>query len=481
MTTRASPSLCERYQQATNYTPASVQGHPGLDFSRQPSAFKTWHQARRVVLPRDPGEPDGTTALDLPRLGRLLHHTYGVTLVREVPGMSMHYRAAPSAGGLYPAELYVAIRGVEGAPDGLFAYDAREHALVVCWEGDFTADLTHAAFHHPAMSDARIILIATGVFQRSAWRYGDRAYRRVLLDTGHVLGNAVVAAEAEGLSIVPLTDFHDEPLENMLLLDPASEGVLALGVVREGPSGDLLAPALRSPTVREAAEPDDGAWIAPVHAAGRMAAAEPAEAPFDPAPLPAPAGPAVALVGPDTDVDATTALQTIRRRRSTRMFAPAPVALEDLGRVLYAGYPGDATRMAVDVLETWVVTAGVHGLPDGVHKYEPDPHTLTPIRFGNPRDALHRCCLWQELGRDCSFAVIHTVDLGAAVARYGERIYRTVHLDAGLIGQRLNLAALHARLGASGIAGFFDEHLAQLLHGSSERAIVYVTAIGVPA
>jgi hypothetical protein len=100
MTTHALPSLSERYQEATNYTPDSIRGHPVLDFSRQPSAFKSWHQARRVVLDRGTDGPTDAAppGLDAARLGRLLHHTYGVTLVREMPGMSMHYRAAPSAG-----------------------------------------------------------------------------------------------------------------------------------------------------------------------------------------------------------------------------------------------------------------------------------------------------------------------------------------------------------------------------------------------
>ncbi|MDF1703074.1 MAG: SagB/ThcOx family dehydrogenase, partial [Planctomycetota bacterium] len=218
MTTHASPSLSERYQHATKYTPTSIKGLPGLDFSRQPSPFKTWHQARRVLLARD-GEPSSAGPLDAGRLGRLLHHTYGVTLVREAPGMSLHYRAAPSAGGLYPTELFVAVQGVEGIPDGLFAYDAREHALVVCWEGRFGADLAHATFDHPALASARAVLIGTGVYGRSAWRYGDRAYRRVLLDAGHVFGNAAVAARAEGLAHVPLPDVRDVRREGRLLVD----------------------------------------------------------------------------------------------------------------------------------------------------------------------------------------------------------------------------------------------------------------------
>lgn len=479
MTTHASPSLSERYQRATNYTPQSIQGQGGLDFSRQPSPFKTWHQARRVVLPAEDAAPD-PGPLDLARLGRLLHRSYGITLVREVPGMSMHYRAAPSAGGLYPTELYVAVRDVEGIPDGIFAYDARERALVLCWEGTFAGDLLQATFDHPAAREARAILIGTAVHQRSAWRYGDRAYRRVLLDTGHVFGGAIAAAPADGLEVTPIAAFHDASLEGLLLLDPAEEGVLLLAAVLEASDTPTRDAPLRSTITRESDEPAEGDWIARIHDAGRMDVARSATTPFAPTAGPPDLGPPVSLAEAAPDEPAAI-LETIRQRRSTRVFSPTSIDDEALGRVLAYAYPPDAHRISHETLETWVVVAGVSDVPAGVHRYDPNAHALAPVRFGNPREALHRCVLWQELGRDCAFAVVHTIDLAAAVDRYGDRAYRAAHLDAGIVGHRLNLAALREGLGASGIGGFFDEHLAALLHGEPGRAVVYVTTVGVPA
>ncbi|MDA1195115.1 MAG: SagB/ThcOx family dehydrogenase [Planctomycetota bacterium] len=487
MTTHASPSLSERYQQATNYTPASLQGHPALDFSRQPAPFKTWHQARRILLPRD-GEAGDEGVLNAAGLGRLLHHTYGVTLVREAPGMSMHYRASPSAGGLYPTEVYVAVRGLPQIPDGIFAYDAREHALVVCWEGDFGADIARHAFEHPAVAAASVVLIGTGLYERSAWRYGDRAYRRVLLDTGHVFGNAVVASDALDAVLVPVSSFRDEGIEELLLLDPAREGVLVLGAVltREAAAELAASTPLRSETAHAAPAPEPGSWIDAVHGAGRMDAPLPAADPEARETLPAGLTPPVALARPTRSRTPASTLEAIRSRRSTRVYAPQRVPLGDLATVLSAAYPAAESaepraRLAEDVLDTWVVTTGVEDLADGVHHYDPAEHTLTATRHGNAREALHRCCLWQELGRDCAFVVIHSIELPAAIAQYGERIYRAAHLDAGLLGQRLNLGALAVGLGASGIGGFFDEHLNALLGLSPRHAIVYVTTIGVPA
>ena len=76
--------------------------------------------------------------------------------------------------------------------------------------------------------------------------------------------------------------------------------------------------------------------------------------------------------------------------------------------------------------------------------------------------------------------MVHTSDLKSAVSKYGDRAYRYLHLDAGHIGQRLNLAAIQLGLGASGIGGFFDDEVNKLLQLPPEQIIVYVTTLGRP-
>ena len=81
---------------------------------------------------------------------------------------------------------------------------------------------------------------------------------------------------------------------------------------------------------------------------------------------------------------------------------------------------------------------------------------------------------------DCAFAVVHTFDLSAAVERLGDRAYRSAHLEAGLVGQRLNVAALQLGFGASGIGGFFDDCVNSLIGLGPRHAVAYITTIGVP-
>jgi SagB-type dehydrogenase family enzyme len=176
-------------------------------------------------------------------------------------------------------------------------------------------------------------------------------------------------------------------------------------------------------------------------------------------------------------------LAAIRRRRSTRRFLPGGrLSAEALGRMLAHAYlNGEAARrMLPECLRTWLVLTGVEGTADGIYRYEPEQHAIEPTRLGNASAVMHKTCLWQELGRDCTVAIVHTLDLPAATATHGERVYRTAHLDAGLIGQRLNMAALRLGYGASGIGGFFDDFVNELLQLGPRHAVVYITTIGVP-
>ncbi|MFM8978957.1 MAG: SagB/ThcOx family dehydrogenase [Planctomycetia bacterium] len=481
------PTLVEAFHAATCYAPATLDRLPPPDPAAQPPTFKTWHQARPRALPPGAiasGEPAEQARLDPGSLSRLLCHAYGVTALGRAPGAPpLFFRAAPSAGGLYPAELYAAVRGVEGVPDGLHAYLPREHALASCWEGDFHDQLVRYGFGHPALEEADVVLLASAVFGRSAWRYGDRAWRRVLLDTGHVLGNIVLAAPFEGLHAVPVADFADDAVDGLLLLDPGQEATLALVPLVPAPAPPApWREAGRSPARSHGALPALGEWIRPVHDATRMdERLEPRRAPR--APLPQPLHAPIALESTPLEGGAPL-LEAMRARRSTRRLVRGALPLGDVGRMLAAawpppGSPDPTAAIAPALLDTWVVVQAVDGLAPGTYRYLPGEHALAQVAGHADREALRHACLGQELGGDCALAVVHAFDLPAAVASHGERAYRYAHLEAGMLGARLQLAALRLGHGASGIAGFFDDDLARLLDlEPGVHAIAYLSVVG---
>src|SRR5205085_9351364 len=117
-------------------------------------------------------------------------------VVPQEDGAQFLMRASPSAGGLYPTEIYVAARdgAVAGLPAGAWNLDIRDLSLArVGGAGAFDA-IAAATGVEKLVGRARAIVVLTGIFWRSAWRYEQRAYRRILLDTGHVLGNLARSA-----------------------------------------------------------------------------------------------------------------------------------------------------------------------------------------------------------------------------------------------------------------------------------------------
>ena len=140
----------------------------------------------------------------------------------------MYLRSAPSAGGLYPAEIYLVSRGTSLLPAGLYNYQVRTHSLLRFWDDHPWQGLQEACFWHPALATTQLALVVSTIFQRSAWRYQDRAYRRVFLDSGHLLGNLEVAGTLCDYRPHLIGGFVDDKLNQLLYLDGISESAIAL-------------------------------------------------------------------------------------------------------------------------------------------------------------------------------------------------------------------------------------------------------------
>ena len=120
----------------------------------------------------------------------------------------------------------------------------------------------------------------------------------------------------------------------------------------------------------------------------------------------------------------------------------------------------------------------VDGLPAGAYRLDAEAFALRRVRDGGDAERLRFACLGQELAGDAAAAVVHAADLHSAVRRGGDRAYRHLGLDAGIAGERMNLAVLAEGLGVSGIGGYFDQALAEQLGAGRDLGIVYVTVLG---
>jgi SagB-type dehydrogenase family enzyme len=333
--------------------------------------------------------------------------------------------------------------------------------------------LKHYFLGHPAVEASGLIFLFTGLYGRSAWRYKERAYRRILLDTGHAVGNLLEACRYAGLDHSLLGGFLDAGLEELLFLSPKEEFPL-LGVA-VGKAGSIPDPRGQYP-----GEP-------PAEAIRHITAGDPMQVqqnacerlrsepprPLVPESAPLPAFPVPKDFNP---------LKTILSRRSCRKVSGASITQAQMAEMLAFAFrdAGAAWRLAPDRSGYHLVALNVEGLQAGVYRL--DAGSLAPElkRAGDFRTETYTMCLGQELAAECAFALVYSSDLAGLTEAYGDRGYRYACLDAGQVGERLNLWAVHRDLGSSGIGGYYDDQANDLLGIPLSHGILYISLVGVP-
>lgn len=549
----ADASIAQHYHQRTKYDPdtlAAKSKNAGLDWSQQPVPYKDYKIGHSVDLKPYLEKAPETTDDQWhwwQRLSRLLIDSYGLTAkVMTFSGEPMYLRSAPSAGGLYPAELYLVSRGTSLLPAGLYNYQARTHSLWRFWDDHPWQDLQAACFWHPSLETTQLAIVVTTVFQRSTWRYQDRAYRRVFLDSGHLLGNIEIAGTLCDYRPHLIGGFADEKVNRLLYLNGEEESAIALLALADlfqveqnlpiarsalpspihtditaHPDGQLL-DYLHQNTLISAdsgfgqqQQKDIDTPILPTDAAAatsdtvsdktsaNVETAQPDESSDESAaasPLPEKSAPADKYNFPFGITASTKTVpigwgdhladleQTLLTRRSTRRYVRSPLQKADLFALLDFTYHPEHYQIQefdarpdyfdLSLIETFVAISNVDGLDPGCYYYAPQAEELRQIRFSQFEKDLHFLCLGQNLGKDAGAVIFHTADLGRAIAKYGDRAYRYLHMDAGHLGQRLNIAATRRGIGVSGIAGFFDDQVNELLSIPAEEAVLYITTIG---
>ena len=153
--------------------------------------------------------------LTLQEVSQLLWAAQGTTDPRG-------YRTAPSAGALYPLELYLVAGDVEGLISGVYRYEPDEHQLVKTMDGDNRDDLANAALRQSSVEEGAISIVFTAVYERTTGKYGERGIRYVHIEVGHAAQNLCLQATAMELGIVTVGAFDDEQVSQLLNL-PADE------------------------------------------------------------------------------------------------------------------------------------------------------------------------------------------------------------------------------------------------------------------
>lgn len=167
------------------------------------------------------GEP-----LTLEEVAQLLWAAQGIT-------GDNNFRTAPSAGALYPLEVYIVSVEVENLDPGIYRYDPGAHELEQLAQGDRRDELADAALSQSCVSEGALSLVITAVYERTTGKYGERGVKYVHIEAGHAAQNVCLQATAMGLGLVTVGAFHDEQIVELLGLPDDESPLYVIPVGRK--------------------------------------------------------------------------------------------------------------------------------------------------------------------------------------------------------------------------------------------------------
>lgn len=479
-------ALIETFHAHSSHSRAGVlRRAPTADWGGAPPPFKSLADRPFFALPPAwRGAPEHATALRAQALATLLWHAAGVTAERG----GLQLRASPSSGALFATELYVAARRIGGVAAGLWHHDVPGGGLRAVATG------LPSAVAAVLPDGAAGAIIATAVFRRSGHKYGDRTYRYVLADLGHLLENLRAAAAALGVPWRLARGFDESRLAEALGFDEREEGVLAMCWLYEpgaAPPGGVAAPDAAALAQLRAATPAAAVTLGVTEAVHRATSLRLAGEGETTLPGPAAAravvpgsfaAPALALPRP---VRATyDPLPVIAARRSVRRYEARPLPLDILSELLDAMVRPAA--LLSGAVRLHVVAHAVQGLAAGAWRYDAAMHALRASASGVPaeRRRTRAAALDQDAAADAAAVIVIAIDRAAfaADAMGAARGYRHAFLEAGMAGERLYLRAGSLGLGVCAVGAFYDDEAAALIGADAQREwVVHFATLGWPA
>jgi SagB-type dehydrogenase family enzyme len=209
-----------------------------VNWGDSPLLYKEYAGAQRISLP-PPQKIGGLSTteailqrrsvrsysnqdLSLEELSNLLYYTCGINSER----WGRKLRAAPSAGALYPIEIYVVLHRTEGLVPGLYHYAVKDHALEQLQTEDLRGEIVFRGLGQEFLGKANLVLVFTAIFQRLRWKYQERAYRYALLEAGHLGQNVYLVGTSMGLGVCAVGAFLDDELNSLLGIDGQEEAAV---------------------------------------------------------------------------------------------------------------------------------------------------------------------------------------------------------------------------------------------------------------
>ena len=241
----------DKFQQETKYEPSRIPRHK-LVWDAKPPLYKGYPEAQKIELVAfDPRrfaslcEAAGAMILDRALRQRksirdfqqqpiskdqLSYLLWASTGIQRIEG-GYKFRTVPSAGALYPIETYVVVNDVRKLEAGVYHYSIKAHQLEQLKQGEFRQEITAAALGQGMCQTSAVVFVWSAVFERCKWKYGQRAYRYIYLDAGHIAENLALATVSLNLGSCEIGALYDNQVNAILGIDGSEESVVCMAVV----------------------------------------------------------------------------------------------------------------------------------------------------------------------------------------------------------------------------------------------------------
>ncbi|WP_295418992.1 SagB family peptide dehydrogenase [Sulfurovum sp.] len=420
------------YHDMTKHSYSSIRTNPNrLSWENQPSTYKNYPSSYQK------------TKLDLEQKEHhFLYYIAGLTAKKSYPGGEYYLRVNPSAGALYPNELYFQVRGIEGMKDGIYHYEVSSSSIALLCTITEDKGIEPYLGYKTAMKG--YLFLVSAVYYRSSWKYKDRAFRYCLLDAGHLLGSIEASALLRPHAVQVIYTIERQKLNRMFGFEKREWFLSGASVAVPMQGKEVSAIAFELPYVEGSQTFEANPVIEKAYEETSILTEC-----------------KKATKAPKFTYNTQKFQETIFSRRSQRGFQEGAMTKGQFNYIMEAMHQPVLSDCDEEV-HIYAVVNRVLDMPLGLYtkgKY---------IKYGDfSKQAGYLSLEQYALASSGAITLFFTSDA---------KNYQAVYQKAGIIGHRLYMASLYLELGCSGIGAYYDDEVNDFVENN--EMVLYALAVG---
>ena len=504
--------IAKEFHEITKHSPISIYlNRHYMDWENKPFPFKIYLNKQKVKLPPTFPYPTENSIvclkkrinlnlskqkqIDLKILSQILFFSAGITRKVNFNNNIYYMRAASATGALYPIEIYLICQKMQNLDAGVYHFCPADFTLTQLRKGDFRSIVFTATGNNNKVIQAPITLIFTSIAWRNSWKYQTRSYRHWFWDAGVILANFLALCNNNLLSSQIILGYQDKLINRLLGLQNQKESTIALATIEDSNryndsnqiNNNQLS-TLKCETkplskYEETIYPD----IWKIHESSYL-------------------NNSIEIINWTSSMKNKKNFNSydknknyyyenniiskynigdlILQRGSTRRFSKKPITITQLQNILYLAsinIPFDFITNEQSLIDIYFIANSVNNLPSGKYYYNKLENNILELEKEDSRELSGHLCLDQKLFSDASVVFFLLTNFETILKFLGNRGYRAVQLEGGIVTGKIYLAAYSQGLGASGSTFFDDEVTESFLPHSKQKNTIIAIGVGIPA